>query len=90
MKYKRIQSILDKHFKRIIQHSSANWGGQVVWSVKSDGITDGIFIHQDDDNNFTLLIRSEENEETKTFDLFTYRIGSGELGRLINIAKALK
>ncbi len=74
---------MDKHYKRVVQRSSANWGGNNVWSVKSDGITEGTFIYQDDDNNFILLNRTEENEETVVEDLFTYVIGSGTIKNLI-------
>jgi hypothetical protein len=83
MLHKKVQKFLDKHYKRVVQRSSANWGGNNVWSVKSDGITEGTFIYQDDDNNFILLNRTEENEETVVEDLFTYVIGSGTIKNLI-------
>jgi hypothetical protein len=83
MLHKKVQKFLDKHYKRVVQRSSANWGGNNVWSVKSDGITEGTFIYQDDDNNFILLNSTEENEETVVEDLFTYVIGSGTIKNLI-------
>lgn len=85
MLYKNIEKFLDKHYKRVIQTSSANWSGNNVWSVKGDGITEGIFIYQDDDDNFILLHRTEVNEETIITDLFTYTIGSGAIKNLITI-----
>jgi hypothetical protein len=83
MLHKNVQKFLDKHYKRVVQRSSANWGGNNVWSVKSDGVTEGTFIYQDDDNNFILLNRTEVNEETIIEDLFTYVIGSGTIKNLI-------
>ena len=83
MLHKNVQKFLDKHYKRIVQRSSANWGGNPVWSVKSDGDTEGTFIYQDDDNNFILLNRTEENEETVVEDLFVYVIRSGTIKNLI-------
>ena len=84
MKAKNVCSFLDKHYKRVIQHSSANWGGNNVWNVNSDGQTEGLFIFHDDNNNFILLKRTEENEETEIEDLFIYEIGSGQIKNLIN------
>ena len=83
MLHKNVQKFLDKHYKRVVQRSSANWGGNNVWSVNSNGITEGTFIYQDDDNNFILLNRTEVNEETVFEDLFTYVIGSGTIKNLI-------
>lgn len=88
-KFQHVGRVLSKHFYKM-RTRSADWGGQNVWDIKSDGISEGIFIFEDDDSNFILLARSEENEETRTSDLFTYTVGSGELGKLINIAKSLK
>jgi len=82
-KAKQVCLFLDRHFSRVTQYSSANWGGNNVWSVDSDGITEGRFIFQDDENNFILLDRTEINEETEVVDLFVYRIGSGEIKKLL-------
>jgi hypothetical protein len=84
MKHNNVRRFLDKHYRRVIQHSSANWGGNNVWNVKSDGQTEGRFIFEDDNNNFILLDRTEENEETQITDLFIYQIGSGKIKKLIN------
>lgn len=84
MKAKNVAAFLDKRFKRVIQYSSANWGGNNVWSVDSDGQTEGIFIFQTDYNDFELLRRTEVNEETEVEVLFKYVIGSGEIKKLIS------
>jgi hypothetical protein len=84
MRAKNVANFLDRFFPRVVQYSSANWGGNVVWSVDSDGATEGRFIFQDDENNFILLDRTEVNEETEIKDLFTYEIGSGEISKLLN------
>lgn len=83
MLYKNIERFLDRRYKRVVQRSSANWGGNNVWSVNSNGITEGTFIFQDDDNNFILLNRTEVNEETVIDDLFIYVIGSGTIKNLL-------
>ncbi len=84
MKQINVRRFLDKLYNRVKQYSSANWGGNNVWSVSSDGQTEGRFIFEDDENNFILLDRTEENEETEIIDLFVYRIGSGEIKKLIS------
>ena len=83
MKASNVAQFLDKHYPRVKQYSSADWGGCAVWDVQSDGITEGMFIHQDDDDNFTLLVRSEKDEETIIDELFTYVIGSGDIKNLL-------
>lgn len=82
-KAKQVGLFLDRYFSRVTQYSSANWGGNNVWSVDSNGITEGRFIFQDDENNFILMDRTEVNEETEVVDLFVYRIGSGEIKNLL-------
>jgi hypothetical protein len=84
MKAQNVRRFLDKRYRRVTQYSSANWGGNNVWNVDSDGQTEGRFIFEDDEQNFILLDRTEENEETEIVDLFIYRIGSGEIKELIN------
>lgn len=83
MKAKNVANFLDRFFPRVTQYSSANWGGNNVWSVDSDGQTEGRFIFEDDEHNFILLDRTEVDEETEVTDLFKYRIGSGEISKLI-------
>ncbi len=82
-KANNVARFLDKHYPRVKQYSSANWGGYIVWDVKSNGITEGRFIYLDDDDNFTLLDRTEKDEETVMNDLFTYVIGSGDIKQLL-------
>jgi hypothetical protein len=84
MKAQNVRRFLDKRYRRVTQYGSANWGGNNVWNVDSDGQTEGRFIFEDDEQNFILLDRTEENEETEIVDLFVYRIGSGEIKELIN------
>jgi hypothetical protein len=85
MKAQNVRRFLDKRYRRVTQYSSANWGGNNVWDVaSSDGQTEGRFIFEDDEQNFILLDRTEENEETEIVDLFVYRIGSGDIKELIN------
>jgi hypothetical protein len=84
MRAKNVANFLDRFFPRVTQYSSANWGGNNVWSVDSNGETEGRFIFQDDENNFILLDRTEINEETEIKDLFKYEIGSGEISKLLN------
>jgi hypothetical protein len=85
MKAQNVRRFLDKRYRRVTQYASANWGGNNVWDVaSSDGQTEGRFIFEDDEQNFVLLDRTEENEETEIVDLFVYRIGSGEIKELIN------
>jgi hypothetical protein len=83
MKASNVAKFLDARYRRVKQYSSADWGGCAVWDVKSNGITEGMFIHQDDDDNFTLLVRSEKDEETIIDELFTYVIGSGDIKKLL-------
>ena len=83
MKAQNVRRFLDNRYRRVNQYSSANWGGNNVWNVDSDGQTEGIFIFEDDDNNFILLDRTEANEETEIVDLFRYEIGSGEIKNLL-------
>ena len=83
MKAINVRKFLDKRYRRVTQYSSANWGGNNVWNVDSDGQTEGIFIFEDDEQNFILLDRTEENEETQIEDLFIYTIGSGEIKNLL-------
>ncbi len=83
MKAQNVRRFLDNRYRRVNQYSSANWGGNNVWNVDSDGQTEGRFIFEDDDNNFILLDRTEENEETQIEDLFIYTIGSGEIKNLL-------
>jgi len=80
---KNVRSFLDKKYTRVTQYSSANWGGNNVWSVDSDGITEGRFIFEDDNYQFILLDRTEVNEETEVVDLFIYEIGSGQIKNLL-------
>lgn len=83
-KASNVARFLDKHYRRVKQYSSANWGGNIVWDVAStDGMVEGRFIFQDDDNNFILLDRTEEDEETVIDELFTYVIGSGDIKQLL-------
>ena len=84
MKAKNVRNFLDRKYKRVTQYSSANWGGNNVWSVDSNGETEGRFIFEDDEHNFILLDRTEINEETEIIDLFKYEIGSGDISKLIN------
>ena len=84
MKAINVRKFLDKRYRRVTQHSSANWGGNNVWNVDSDGQTEGRFIFEDDEQNFILLDRTEENEETQIEDLFVYVIGSGEIKNLLS------
>jgi hypothetical protein len=84
MKVENVRRFLDKRYRRVTQYGSANWGGNNVWDVaSSDGQTEGRFIFEDDNNNFILLDRTEENEETEIEDLFIYEIGSGEIKNLL-------
>jgi len=83
MKAINVRKLLDKRYRRVTQYSSANWGGNNVWNVDSDGQTEGRFIFEDDEQNFILLDRTEENEETQIEDLFIYTIGSGEIKNLL-------
>lgn len=83
MKAQNVRNFLDRKYRRVIQYSSANWGGNNVWSVDSDGQTEGRFIFEDDYNNFILLDRTEINEETEVTELFTYEIGSGQIKNLL-------
>lgn len=80
---KHVRRILDKHYERVIQHSSANWGGNNVWKVTTTSNTDGIFVFETDYHEFELIHRTEENEETDVTFLTTYTIGSGEIKSLI-------
>jgi hypothetical protein len=73
-----VKKLLDTFFPRV-RTNSANWGGQIVWDLKSDGITEGLFIYLDDDKNFILLYRTEVNEETYTEDLDIYNVDGGDL-----------
>lgn len=82
-KANNVAKFLDARYPRVKQRGSADWGGISVWDVRSNGITEGLFIHQDDDDNFTLLTRSESNEETFINELFTYVIGSGDIKKLL-------
>lgn len=83
MKAINVRKFLDKRYPRVIQYWSAPWGGNNVWNVDSDGLTEGRFIFEDDEQNFILLDRTEENEETQIEDLFIYTIGSGEIKNLL-------
>lgn len=83
MKAQNVRRFLDNRFRRVKQHSSANWGGNNVWNISSDGQTEGRFIFEDDEHNFILLDRTEANEETEIVDLFIYQIGSGEIKNLL-------
>jgi hypothetical protein len=83
MRAKSVRNFLDRKYKRVVQYSSANWGGNNVWSVDSNGETEGRFIFEDDEHNFILLDRTEINEETEIIDLFKYEIGSGEIKNLL-------
>jgi hypothetical protein len=83
MKAQNVRKFLDKRYPRVTQYGSANWGGNNVWNVASDGQTEGIFIFEDDEQNFILLDRTEANEETEIVDLFVYEIGSGEIKNLL-------
>jgi hypothetical protein len=84
-KAKNVRRFLDARYKRVIQTSSANWGGNVVWSVDSDGISEGRFIFEDDDYRFILLDRDYNDDDGVIIvDLFTYEIGSGEISKLLN------
>ena len=83
-RWQKVVKFLDKRFSRARGVTGADWGSCYVWSVKSDGCTEGRFIYMTDDNDFILLDRSEENEETKTNQLFVYCIGSGELHKILN------
>lgn len=83
MKAQNVRNFLDRKYRRVVQYSSANWGGNNVWSVDSDGQTEGRFIFEDDYNNFILLDRTEINEETEVTELFTYEIGSGQIKNLL-------
>lgn len=83
MKVQNVRRFLDNRYRRVTQYGSANWGGNNVWNVSSDGQTEGRFIFEDDNNNFILLDRTEENEETQIEDLFVYVIGSGEIKNLL-------
>lgn len=83
MKAINVRRFLDKRYPRVTQYWSATWGGNNVWNVDSDGLSEGRFIFEDDEHNFILLDRTEENEETQIEDLFIYTIGSGEIKNLI-------
>jgi hypothetical protein len=84
MRASNVRRYLDKHYRRVVQHSSANWGGNIVWDVAStDGMVEGRFIFEDDDEQFILLDRTEKDEETIIDELFTYVIGSGDIKHLL-------
>jgi hypothetical protein len=80
---KHVHRILDKYYERVIQHSSANWGGNNVWKVTTTSDTDGIFVFETDEHDFSLIHRTEDNEETDVTLLEVYTIGSGEIKSLI-------
>jgi hypothetical protein len=85
-----VKKLLDTFFPRV-RTNSANWGGQIVWDLKSDGITEGLFIYLDDDKNFILLYRTEVNEETYTEDLDIYNPNGGDLREFFkSIISAIK
>jgi len=85
MKAQNVRRFLDSRYRRVSQYGSADWGGNNVWDVASDGQIDGRFIFEDDNGDFILLDRSfdAENEESIFVDLFVYRIGSGEIKNLM-------
>lgn len=78
-----VRRFLDKRYNRVKQYGSANWGGNNVWYVNGNSQTEGRFIFEDDEHNFILLDRTEENEETQITDLFIYQIGSGQIKNLL-------
>jgi hypothetical protein len=80
---KNVRRFLDARYSRVTQYSSANWGGNNVWSVDGDGSTEGRFIFECDEFNYILMDRTEVNEETEIVDLFVYEIGSGEIKNLL-------
>jgi hypothetical protein len=74
---------LDKRYSRARGLTGSDWCTPYVWNVKSNGITEGIFIHLDDNQDFTLLQRSEVNEETEIKEIYTYTVGSGTIKNLL-------
>ena len=82
-RWQKVAKFLDKKFSRARGLTGADWGSCFVWSVKSDGYTEGRFIYMTDDNEFILLDRSEENGVTEIKQLFVYCIGSGELRNIL-------
>ena len=83
-RWQKVAKLLDKKFSRAIGITGADWNSSYVWSVNSDGSTEGRFIYMTDDNDFILLDRSEENEVTEINQLFVYCIGSGELHNILS------
>jgi hypothetical protein len=81
---KSVRRFLDTKYERVIQRGSADWGGNTVWSVDSDGVSEGRFIFEDDDYRFILLDREyNDNDGAIIVDLFTYEIGSGQIKNLL-------
>ena len=73
-----VKKLLDTFFPRV-RTNSANWAGQIVWDLKSNGIDEGLFILLDDNNDFILLYRTENYGQTFIEDLDSYNIAGGKL-----------
>ena len=81
---KIVRGVGDTKYERVIQSGSADWGGNAVWSVDSDGVSEGRFIFEDDDYRFILLDRDyNDNDGVIIVDLFIYEIGSGQIKNLL-------
>jgi hypothetical protein len=85
-----VKKLLDTFFPRI-RTNSANWSGQIVWDLKSNGIDEGVFILLDDNNEFILLYRTETKDSTYIEDLDSYNIAGGKLKDFLkSIISAIK
>ena len=73
-----VKKLLDTFFPRV-RTNSANWAGQIIWDLKSNGIDEGVFILLDDNNEFILLYRTETKDSTYTEDLDSYNVDGGKL-----------
>ena len=73
-----VKKLLDTFFPRV-RTNSANWAGQIIWDLKSNGIDEGLFILLDDNNEFILLYRTETKDSTYIEDLDSYNVDSGKL-----------
>jgi hypothetical protein len=85
-----VKKLLDTFFHRV-RTNSANWAGQIVWDLKSNGIDEGVFILLDDNNDFILLYRTETKDSTYIEDLDSYNVDGGKLKDFLkSIISAIK
>lgn len=84
MKRTQVIKFLDKRFKRVKGLTSSDWGTDLVWNVKSDGLCTGRFIFGTDSGDFILIDRVSNNEGDETKEIFSYSPGDGDIKSLID------